>query len=40
MRRTSRMSPGRKTDMNDAMWIADLLACGLIQASFAPNEEV
>jgi transposase len=32
--------PGRKTDLNDAMWIADLLACGLIQASFVPNEEV
>jgi len=32
--------PGRKTDMNDAMWIADLLACGLIEASFVPNEEV
>jgi len=32
--------PGRKTDMNDAMWIADLLACGLIQANFVPNEEV
>jgi transposase len=32
--------PGRKTDINDAMWIADLLACGLIQASFVPNEEV
>ena len=32
--------PGRKTDMNDAMWIADLLACGLVQASFVPNEEV
>ena len=32
--------PGRKTDMNDATWIADLLACGLIQASFVPNEEV
>jgi transposase len=32
--------PGRKTAMNDAMWIADLLACGLIQASFVPNEEV
>ena len=26
--------PGRKTDMNDAMWIADLVACGLIKASF------
>ena len=32
--------PGRKTDMNDAMWIADLLACGLIQASFVPEEDV
>jgi transposase len=31
--------PGRKTDMNDAMWIADLLACGLIKASFVPPEE-
>jgi transposase len=32
--------PGRKTDMNDAMWIADLLACGLIKASFVPEEEL
>jgi transposase len=32
--------PGRKTDMNDAMWIADLLACGLIKASFVPKEEI
>ncbi len=32
--------PGRKTDMNDAMWIADLLACGLIQASFVPEEDL
>lgn len=30
--------PGRKTDMNDAMWIADLMACGLIKASFVPEE--
>ena len=22
--------PGRKTDVNDATWIADLLACGLV----------
>jgi transposase len=29
--------PGRKTDMNDAMWIADLAAHGLIKASFAPT---
>src|ERR1700694_5009509 len=32
--------PGRKTDMNDAMWIADLLAWGRVLASFVPNEEV
>jgi transposase len=32
--------PGRKTDMNDAMWIADLLACGLIRASFVPEQEI
>ena len=30
--------PGRKTDMNDAMWIADLVACGLIKASFVPDQ--
>src|ERR1700736_3945691 len=30
--------PGRKTDLNDAMWIADLFACGLIKASFVPEE--
>jgi transposase len=30
--------PGRKTDLNDAMWIADLLACGLIKASVVPEE--
>jgi transposase len=29
--------PGRKTDVNDAMWIADLLACGLIRPSFVPD---
>jgi transposase len=28
--------PGRKTDTNDAMWIADLLAHGLIRPSFVP----
>lgn len=32
--------PGRKTDMNDAMWIADLLACGLIKASFVPADDI
>ena len=29
--------PGRKTDVNDAMWLAELLAHGLIRASFVPG---
>jgi len=32
--------PGRKTDVNDAMWIADLLAHGLIRGSFVPPAPV
>jgi transposase len=32
--------PGRKTDMNDAMWIADLVSFGLIKASFVPEQEM
>jgi transposase len=32
--------PGRKTDMNDAMWIADLVSCGLVKASFVPEQEI
>jgi transposase len=32
--------PGRKTDVNDAAWIADLVACGLIKASFVPDEAI
>ncbi len=31
-----RNMPGRKTDVNDAMWIADLFAHGLIRGSFVP----
>jgi transposase len=31
--------PGRKTDVNDATWLADLLAHGLIRASFVPPAE-
>jgi hypothetical protein len=40
MRRAAHIKnvPGRKTDPNDAMWIADLMACGLIKASFVPEE--
>jgi transposase len=32
--------PGRKTDVNDATWIADLLAHGLIRSSFVPPTEI
>jgi hypothetical protein len=32
--------PGRKTDVNDATWIADLLAHGLIRGSFVPPAPV
>jgi transposase len=31
--------PGRKTDVNDAMWLAELLAHGLIRASFVPDHQ-
>jgi transposase len=30
--------PGRKTDVKDAAWLADLLAHGLIRPSFVPDE--
>ena len=32
--------PGRKTDVNDATWIADLLAHGLIRGSFVPEPAI
>jgi transposase len=32
--------PGRKTDVNDATWIAQLLAHGLIRASFVPPQPI
>src|SRR5690349_236386 len=32
--------PGCKTDVNDAMWIADLLAHGLIRSSFVPPQAI
>jgi len=31
--------PGRKTDMKDSTWLADLAAFGLLKASFVPDEE-
>jgi len=32
-----KMVPGRKTDVKDAEWIADLLQHGLVKGSFIPN---
>jgi transposase len=32
--------PGRKSDVNDATWIADLLAHGLVRASFVPPQPI
>jgi len=32
--------PGRKSDVNDATWIGDLLAHGLIRASFVPPQPI
>ena len=32
--------PGRKSDTNDATWISDLLAHGLIRASFVPPQPI
>jgi len=31
--------PGRKTDVNDATWLAELLAHGLIRGSFVPDTQ-
>jgi transposase len=31
--------PGRKTDVNDATWLSELLAHGLVRASFVPGPE-
>jgi len=31
--------PGRKTDISDAQWIADLLQHGLLKASFVPDRQ-
>lgn len=32
--------PGRKTDVKDAAWIAQLLRAGLIESSFVPSEDI
>jgi transposase len=31
--------PGRKTDMKDAEWIAQLMQCGLLRPSFVPDRQ-
>lgn len=38
--REVRNVPGRKTDINDATWLADLLAHGLVRSSFVPPEPI
>ena len=35
-----RQIPGRKTDVADAVWLADLAAHGLVRASFVPDPEI
>lgn len=32
--------PGRKTDVQDSEWLAQLLECGLLRASFVPPPEI
>jgi len=32
--------PGRKTDINDSEWIAELLRCGLLKSSFIASKEL
>jgi transposase len=33
-------APGRKSDVNDATWLSDMLAHGLIRGSFVPPEPI
>jgi transposase len=32
--------PGRKTDVKDCQWIAQLLQCGLLRSSFVPPRPI
>jgi transposase len=32
--------PGRKTDAVDAVWLAELLECGLLRGSFIPEPKI
>jgi transposase len=36
----TKQRPGRKTDVGDAAWLADLLRHGLVRASFIPPAEI
>jgi transposase len=38
--KAARNIPGRKTDVSDAAWLAQLAAHGLLRASFVPPEPV
>ena len=35
-----KMVPGRKTDVRDCEWLAQLLECGLLRGSFVPPRSV
>jgi transposase len=35
-----KMPPGRKTDVGDSAWLAQLLECGLVEGSFIPPDAV
>ena len=38
--RTIKNVPGRKTDVLDSEWLAELLRCGLLKPSFIPSKEL
>ena len=38
--REARAVPGRKSDVNDAQWLQQLHACGLLRASFRPGRDI
>jgi transposase len=38
--RDAKNVPGRKTDVNDAQWLQQLHACGLLRGSFRPHEKI
>jgi transposase len=38
--REARAVPGRKSDINDAQWLQQLHACGLLRASFRPGRDI